>query len=405
MEGTTEFTGYKWAGLSFSEGSFWHCRAQSFLASVNWEALCDFASSLHSGKRCIVESEIALGGRHMVRIIQFEDNSRWIARLRMPARSTSKDDSIDKHEAADNLLKREFDCLQLVKERTTVPVPTVFGYSNKSKIGAPVILMECLLGNVGTDLNFDFIPPKYKNSFFEEMARIQTEISSILFPKIGSIIRLENGSYDIGPIPGLGGPFDTATEYFRAWSATIQFPHPASFIENTCGNLGADIAKSTAEFPQRIGELAEMLPVRDSGPFPLRHIDFGHNNILVDDNYKVLGVIDWEHAFAAPWETVDFPLTLSTIPEAMDAPWNYDEHGVPKDEKIRERLVDRKDYIAAVCQAEGSGPPILSSILNDQKVQDLATAMRLYATDGKMGLYSKVLDIHHSPKVIDILDS
>ncbi|KAM5465271.1 hypothetical protein MauCBS54593_006517 [Microsporum audouinii] len=393
MIGTEEFTGYKWAGLSsFPEGSFWHLRAQAFLSSVNWEALCDYASSLHHGERCSVKSEIALGGRHMVRIIQFENDSRWIARLRMPSRPTGKANHVD-NEAADNLLlKREFDCLQLVKERTAVPVPTVFGYSNDSKIGAPVILMECLPGNVGIDLNFDFIPPKYKDSFFEEMAKIQTDISSILFPKIGSIIRLEDGSYDIGPIPGLGGPFNTATEYLRAWSATVKFPHTKSFIENNCGDLGAEVALSTAEFPQRINELAEKLSVRDNGPFPLRHVDFGHNNILVDDKYKIVGVIDWEHAFPAPWETIDFPLTLNMVPKAMDAPWNYDDHGVPTDEDLRERLVERKDYIAAVCRAEGPGSSILSSILSDSKVQALVTAMRLYAYDGKMGFYSKVLD-------------
>lgn len=109
----TGFTGYKWAGLSsFTEGTFWHLRAQSFLKSVDCEVLCDYASGLHDGKKCAVEPAIALGRRQMVRIVQFEDGSRWIARLRMPARGTGeyhKDN--DKYDAADHLLKRGFDCM------------------------------------------------------------------------------------------------------------------------------------------------------------------------------------------------------------------------------------------------------------------------------------------------------
>ena len=78
----------------------------------------------------------------------------------------------------------------------------------------------------------------------------------------------------------------------------------------------------------------------------------------------------------------------------MDVSWNYDEQGVPRDEEIRVRWADRKDYVAAVCLAEESKGylPMLSDILRDQPVQALATAMRLYAHDGKPGWYSKVLD-------------
>jgi aminoglycoside phosphotransferase (APT) family kinase protein len=38
-------------------------------------------------------------------------------------------------------------------------------------------------------------------------------------------------------------------------------------------------------------------PVQDKGPFPLCHGDFGHNNMVFDDEYNLLGVIDWEAAY------------------------------------------------------------------------------------------------------------
>lgn len=67
--------------------------------------------------------------------------------------------------------------MQLVKERTSVPVPAVFGYitSAKNEIGAPFMLMECLSGNVGVDLNGVEIPTQYKASLHREMARLQVD--------------------------------------------------------------------------------------------------------------------------------------------------------------------------------------------------------------------------------------
>ncbi len=77
------FKGYKWSGLStFSDGSSWHQRASRFLMQTDWTALCDHASKIY-GTTCILDPQITMGGRHMVRILNFADGSRWIARLRM----------------------------------------------------------------------------------------------------------------------------------------------------------------------------------------------------------------------------------------------------------------------------------------------------------------------------------
>jgi len=141
-------------------------------------------------------------------------------------------------------------------------------------------------------------------------------------------------------------------------------------------------------------DLSHEISTRDHGPFPLCHGDFGHNNIVVDDEYRVLGVIDWESAFAAPWEVLaDFPLTLSTIPPAIDAPWNYDEAGNPKDEETIQRYADRKAYLAAVREQEIKKgiDNSLSAALADSKREQLIRAMRIYE-NGKAGFYSKLVE-------------
>ena len=173
-----------------------------------------------------------------------------------------------------------------------------------------------------------------------------------------------------------------------AWAENISFP----------GMEGADdeAKASIVDFPPRIKAIAANIPIRNHGPFPLVHDDFAHNNIVVDDAYNILGIIDWEHASSMPWETVYFPLTLSVLPPPMMPAWMY-ENGVPKNEKTRVRISERQDYMDEVCRVEKREglSHSLSAALGDEAGQQLAYAMRLYAHDGKHGYYSKILDAHH----------
>lgn len=162
------------------------------------------------------------------------------------------------------------------------------------------------------------------------------------------------------------------------------------------GEYADELMASASLFKTLVSDFAESLSVRNNGPFPLCHGDFGHNNMVFDDNYRLLGVIDWEFAFAGPWEiSCAFPLTLSTIPPAMDAPWNYDEMGHPKDPEDQRRLLDREEYIAIVREKEREQGLVegynLSSALQDSKRQHLTSALRLYQR-GKPGFFSKVFD-------------
>ena len=209
-----------------------------------------------------------------------------------------------------------------------------------------------------------------------------------MFPKIGAIIRRQNGTYDVGPLPDLGGPFSTATEYLTAWAEAAKFPDMDGASE--------EIRTSIMDFPNKMKALAANIAVQDHGPFPLVHDDFGHNNIVVDDDYNILGVIDWENASSMPWESVYFPLTLSVLPRPMVPTWMY-EDGVPKNEKVRVKIDERKDYVDTVCRVERSKglSRLLSSTLRDQAGQQLAYAMKLYVHDGKLGWYSNILDAQH----------
>jgi hypothetical protein len=179
MTAPASFLGYKWTGLdTVAEGTEDHQRVGSFFDSINWDALCRYASELHDGESCTLDPQLAMGGAHLIRIIVFDNGTRWIARLRMHL--SDEDDDV----VADGptLLQIEVDCMQLVRARTSVPVPAVYGYmtSAENDIGTPFMLMECLAGNVAMNLSMD-IPPQHKSLFYADMAGFQ--VSDLLIQK------------------------------------------------------------------------------------------------------------------------------------------------------------------------------------------------------------------------------
>lgn len=167
-------------------------------------------------------------------------------------------------------------------------------------------------------------------------------------------------------------------------------------LANACGGFATTIIPSVKSFPQAIHDAASKLSVHNNEPFPLCHGDFGHNNTVVDDNYGILGVIDWEFAFAAPWEIFSaFPLGLTATPLKMDLPSLYDADGNPEDEELVERFRDRENYLLAVKQEEErldlDKEFLLSEVLGDTKREAVISAMRLYGI-GKPGWYMKVVE-------------
>jgi len=153
------------------------------------------------------------------------------------------------------------------------------------------------------------------------------------FDKIGSIFKnKETGKYDVGPLThGLGGPYSTAAEYYRAWTA-----HNKS------------IPGVTSDFISRIERVSPLISKHNDGPFRLVHPHFGHQNVIVDDDFNILAVISWQKSFVGPAEmTATFPMRLSMYPEAL-LPRVRDEDGKLVDEYDRRTIEHREVFLAAV---------------------------------------------------------
>lgn len=216
------------------------------------------------------------------------------------------------------------------------------------------------------------------------------------FSKIGIVVRDVHGEYDVGPFPDLGGPFETSSSFFQAWAQHARFPTRSLELlrQMSDGNqkqLAHEISDAIAQFPTRLATMAKAGQMNlKVGPFPVCHTDLMHSNIVVDEGCQVLGIIDWEGACTLPWEMVEYPLFLDTIPQIFNTPDKYDRDGKPLDDDTRQCWQDRETYLGMVRSAECTDHQ-LSDSLGDVKSLGLAYAVRLFNA-GKLGLYNQVLD-------------
>lgn len=360
---------------------------------AHWDEICRIASKHYNSKGCRALDSVACGMNNVVRMLEFSDGTRWVARVHI----SSTDSDITRIK-----LESEVATMQYTSQHSSLPVPRILSYDldPKGPAGVPFILMELIPGTVAMDALGGYnahrgvIPRRHRPNFYRSVAACHVQITSLRFPKIGIITRTGDGGYEMGPLPGIGGPFETATAFFEAWANSVQFKRNREAITNMMqrGPIPAERMVAIVEnFPKQIKAMAARISTHDNGPFPLDHDDFLHSNILVDEtNFDVTGIIDWEGACAVPWELVAFPEFIQTLPASFDLPENYDQNGEPLDEDTKDVWRERRDYVDMVKSFE-TEDCLLSDCLGSARCQALAYSYGAYTSVGKLGFYDQVI--------------
>jgi hypothetical protein len=210
-------------------------------------------------------------------------------------------------------------------------------------------------------------------------------MSSVRFPKIGSIIKLDDETYSVGAIPGIGGPFDTAADFFQHWAKWAKFgSNDAAVEERTPPERLDAVRQSIKEFPSQLSGFAQR-HFFHTGPFPVFHTDLHRSNVLIDSEHRVLNLIDWENAIVGPWEMVEFIKNLTVVPMEMEGP-SYCEG-----DYNWKLSAERTAYLEVIKKIKGDKQldNKLSTVLGDQRSQNLAQACWLYL-EGRIGYYTSI---------------
>ncbi|CAI7648176.1 unnamed protein product [Penicillium manginii] len=297
-----------WLGTDeYENDSEFTQRANNFLRDTKWDRLISVCCELGHSK-CRLSEKFSIGHFNMVRQVVFDDGKSWIVRLRMP----DLDDS-SAHQDVKRALSSEVACMKFLKERTSVPVPEVYGLEiEANEVGAPYIIMEYIPGTVASELQELIDAPVYQfgtaeqdQKFRQRMAAIQVEMASFKFDKIGSLYQdPQTGEFYIGPDCQTGqGPWESPLEYYR----DIANQKLEECLRNAPEEVRDDYSFSLPVLFERLITMhTEEISV--PGPFGLAHSDFGAHNLLVNEHFEILAVIDFDGVISAPIEVqAQFP--------------------------------------------------------------------------------------------------
>ena len=289
----------------------------------------------------IDQTRFAAGRCNLVFEIQFSDGVTWIARLR--TNHFGLFDS-DKNSITASL-RSEVHTLQFITDRTTIPVPIVFDYDVDpgNEVGFPFIIMEALRGRP-LGVPYSQIPSEYQRTFLAQLAEYLVQLGSLSFSTIGSL------------------EYDQSTETFRIIPSSGEssvYSTSIDFIQDTRNNenelLQKDDTFPTSPEDRKLASWiltkAVLFAIEKqviSGPFPLSHPDLHYNNILVDANYNIRGIIDWSGATTVPQEL------FAAIPGFRSSPASSDRVADEKCLRMfrdvlkrrEKRLVDEDSWIS-----------------------------------------------------------
>lgn len=224
---------------------------------------------------------------------------------------------------------------------------------------------------------------------------VQAELAAFTFPQIGSIASFSKqsgaiiGELSTAPADGLvnHGPFSDATTYFTTIGQAK--------LRNACQDSSAGEEDSFATLgPSVFLDIlrnTDLFTSADGGePFHFNHMDMGTQNILVDDNFNFLAVIDWEFAQTAPWQVnhypMPFPLTSSDaeLDEILKDP-NHIAHNNVSKQTAAQNLY-RQKFQDAERELEKKGRPLRRSIAH---LLD-GEASRIYACFEELGRFGGI---------------
>jgi hypothetical protein len=323
----------------------------NLLKTINHEALCIRAETLRGGIKCVVQLPSAdqayfnhevVGGCNYHASIVFEDGKTWLARFRLPNHNEPplKERNFDR--------RSEF-ATYCFLAKATVPVSEVYECADdddpSNPVGAGYILLEKLAGK---PMEWYKASETHKVNFSRQLADIYSKLGSHSLSMLGRLQLSSAGipeagaaffDYDSNRTIIRFGPYSTSNEYYTA------------LIKQKIQLIKTGEVADLAPLDQYLVlmSLLDSLPPNDFGPFFLRHVDSRDANFLVDNDYNITGIIDWELAtLTSKSSAFQSPLVMYDLGELYDQ-----EISTPsQDEKRFSQILREKGEIVLAGFAE-----------------------------------------------------
>lgn len=238
----------------------------------------------------------------------------------------------------DDKVKAEVATIRHVGRHTTIPVPHIYHWGtaaeNPTRLKVPFIIMDHIphaatIGQALEDPGFTIpsVPESQKRQhLYQKMADISLQLYSLTSDRIGSLGMLDNGEYAVtsAPLPhslayqvvncsvplSVLPPRDTvyaSSAEYLAGEADLKIAEllfmDDRFIESAASCKDKFVGRCLLrELVRQRGNPGEEQTGTDGRRevFRLWGDDFRPENVLLDEDGEVVGVVDWEYTYFAP---------------------------------------------------------------------------------------------------------
>ncbi|KAG6001269.1 hypothetical protein E4U54_001126 [Claviceps lovelessii] len=303
---------------------------EAFVESISKSAVAALASRYNGNKECVVDDELRNGSYNVCVFVTFPaDGTRWVVRIPMTPLVA---DGWTK-------LKSEVATMRYLQQNTTIPIPKIHAYgkgeflTTDKRTTQEFLIMDLVPGKT---LDLDILcasAQDIQDRFFAEFVGILAQLHDLEFPHTGSLYpdpdSADEERYIIGPSLYLlendmeveAGIRREVAPALRTTREVIKYLHAMLECHVDIPDFQL-VRPNSREMVFAQAKFAELLPrycdsSPDSQPLALSHADLRCGNILVDDDFRIQGVIDWEWVTILPRQFCIPPLWICGLDTDM----------------------------------------------------------------------------------------
>lgn len=296
------FMGYRNINLPFAssdedeEDKEWWIR---LFERVEVPEFLNIATTARPGHKCYFGSRTT-GTYNAIIFLIFDDEMEWVVKIPRLA----------KPEGNPRLIS-ELATLKFLADNNTPKTPRahVFELTCDNATKTPFIIMDRFRGKPLYEALQSGISRDKVHEILRELATLRKSLQTRPFPKIGSltIFSQKTNTYDVDKQISIwncynnihrynrdSGPFETSLGYYASLHH-ISWSHAQRYMYDPENEI-----TERWQVHSYLGSVLASYVGEETGKFYLAHTDLGAQNILVDDNGNLTGIIDWEFASTLP---------------------------------------------------------------------------------------------------------
>ena len=364
---------------------------------------------------CTVLRPPRRGGSNIVWTLRFSDGVKWVARI--PGNGAAPFGSLESREFLTNIRTISF-----IRSATLLPVPEIFTWecAADNPIRVPYRLEAFVEGTLLSDAWIDplWATENKRVKVVKNLAVVMSKLHPLVFDRIGVLHFDSYGNYShVGEAVYMDQDWKKIMKGEQDYWGTAEIaPSSATNKEDLLGELQESmIPTEKAPYLKAVRAIIrlaiESIPdlLESNGTFALGHPDLNHQNVLINDNCEITGIIDWDGTWTGP-RGLAFPSYPSWITRDWDpVKYRYGKmatDGCRPEDSPEQLLSYRRAYAAAF--SELRLPASLYS--NDHtKLSQIFEAITLTIRDevDSLGILTKLLQwafndklpfpLHHDP--------